>query len=96
MPYNFSYLPEDDGSNNQQGSTNPTFAERLGLVAAVVTVIGDVLGLVATQLAIEERIQDTIQDEKDKAEQDQIIKKMQNQIDTLQNEIKLMKENSNK
>lgn len=94
LPFNTPNFPNEKVSNNQQGNTHPTFAERLGLVANVVSAIGDILAVAAARLSIEEGIQGAIQDEKDKTEQDQVIKKMQDQIDALQNEVKLLKKKS--
>jgi hypothetical protein len=80
--------------DQQEENTRPTFGEKLAFVAVVITTIGDILATVSAGILIEEGIEEAQKDDQEKQEQDQLLIKMQNQIDSLQREIQLMKKNN--
>jgi hypothetical protein len=80
--------------DQQEEHTRPTFGEKLAFVAVVITTIGDILATVSAGILIEEGIEEAQKDDQEKQEQDQLLIKMQNQIDSLQREIQLMKKNN--
>jgi hypothetical protein len=86
------------GNVNGNGTANskPTFGERLGLFATTLTAIGDILAVVAANILIQEGIADAKQADQEKQEQEQQFQKMQSQIEALQNEMKSLKQESNR
>jgi hypothetical protein len=81
--------------NEQENNDKPSFGERLGLIAVMITAIGDLLAVVSARILIDEGIEEAKSDAKEKKEQEQQLTKMQNQIDSLQRELRLMKKESN-
>jgi hypothetical protein len=92
--YSINGNGQNDGNGNGD-NTQPSLGERLGLLAAIITTIGDALAVVAAGISIDEGIVDAKSDAKEKKEQEQQLTKMQNQIDSLQRELRLMKKDSN-
>ncbi|HLO11883.1 MAG TPA: hypothetical protein VK190_06590 [Pseudoneobacillus sp.] len=93
MPFNISNMPDGDLTNNSSSlneSTQPSFGAKLGLLAVMITAIGDILAVVSAGLVIDEGIEDAKNDELEKKTQEQQFIKMQNQIDSLQKEIRLL------
>jgi hypothetical protein len=86
-----SFNPLDE----QESNDKPSFGERLGLIAVMITAIGDLLAVVSAGILIDEGIEEAKSDAKEKKEQEQQLIKMQNQIDSLQRELRLMKKQSN-
>lgn len=80
--------------DQQEETTRPTFGEKLAFVAVVITTIGDILATVSAGILIEEGIEEAKKDDQEKQKQEQLLTKMQNQIDSLQREIRLMKKNN--
>lgn len=72
----------------------PTFGERLALIAQVIVTIGDILATVSAGILIEEGLQEEVEAEVEKKKQEQQLAKMQSQIDSLQKEMKLMNKNN--
>jgi hypothetical protein len=72
----------------------PTFGERLALIAQVIVTIGDILATVSAGILIEEGLQEEFEAEVEKKKQEQQLAKMQSQIDSLQKEMKLMNKNN--
>lgn len=79
----------------QESSEKPSLGERLGLIAVIITAIGDLLAVVSAGILIEEGIEEAKNDAMEKKEQEQQLTKMQNQIDSLQRELRLMKKDTN-
>lgn len=69
----------------------PSFGEKLGLFAQIITTIGDILATVSAGIQIEEGIEEANKDDQVSKEKEQQLTKMQNQIDSLQREISLLK-----
>jgi prefoldin subunit 5 len=80
--------------DDQEKINRPTFGEKLAFIAIVITTIGDILATVSSGILIEQGIEDAIEDLQEKKEKEQQLLKMQNQIDSLQREIQLMKKNT--
>lgn len=80
-----------NNTSNGEENSQPSFGTRLGLIAQVITTIGDILATVSAGILIDQGIEDANKAEKEKKEQEQQLTKMQNQIDSLQRELKLMK-----
>jgi hypothetical protein len=88
------YSINGNGQNNGNGdNSGPSLGERLGLIAAIITTIGDALAVAAARISIEEGIVEANSDTKEKREQEQLLTKMQNQIDSLQKELTILKKN---
>lgn len=87
---------ESNNNDNGNNTARPTFGERLAFLAVVITTIGDILATISAGILIEEGIEEEKQAAQEKKEQEQQLSKMQDQIDTLQKELQLMKEQQKK
>jgi hypothetical protein len=77
-----------------KNTNQPSFGEKLGLIAQIITTIGDILATVSAGIQIEEGLEQASKDEQENKATEQQLTKMQNQIDSLQREIRLMKKNN--
>jgi hypothetical protein len=85
----------NNNSNGMNKNTNqPSFGQKLGLFAQIITTIGDILATVSAGIQIEEGLEQASKDEQENKATEQQLTKMQNQIDSLQREIRLMKKNN--
>ncbi|QBP41944.1 hypothetical protein [Paenisporosarcina antarctica] len=85
---------EKNNVNNGESGQNSTFPEiysaKLAIIASVISTFGDALATVAGVLALEEAVEDNIQDTKNQINQENQenqMKKMQKQIDYLTNQL---------
>ncbi|WP_054637458.1 hypothetical protein [Thalassobacillus sp. C254] len=81
-----------EGLSSDQ-SKNPfevSFSARLGLLAAIITTLGDALSIVAAKAAIEEEIKSNIEAQKADKEQEEKFNNMQTQIDKIQEQLATM------
>ncbi|CAG9608772.1 hypothetical protein [Pseudoneobacillus rhizosphaerae] len=84
------FSKQEENTENRR----PTFGERLAFVATVISMIGDMLATVSAGILIEEGIEEEKKTNQEKQDQEQLLTKMQNQIDSLQREITIMKKNN--
>jgi hypothetical protein len=84
-------LQQQEGNENTNNATRPTFGERLAFIAVVITTIGDILATISAGILIEEGIEEERQAALEKDEQEQQLSKMQTQIDSLQKELQSIK-----
>jgi hypothetical protein len=91
LPLNSNLISKQEENSETR---RPTFGERLAFVAVVVTLIGDMLATVSASILIEEGIEEEKKANQEKQDQEQLLTKMQNQIDSLQREITKMKKNN--
>jgi hypothetical protein len=80
-----------EGKKLNQNDFEEHASDKLAILGAVITTIGDVISTIAAVMALEESILDDARQQQDQKEQEQKFQKMQKQIDDLTNELSKMK-----
>ncbi|OAH57754.1 MULTISPECIES: hypothetical protein [Bacillaceae] len=77
-------------NNNQKGQNSSlpeNYADKLAVIASVITTFGDALATVAAVLALEEAANSNTQDQRSQSDRDQQLIRMQKQIDYLTDQL---------
>ena len=89
-------------SNNQPGPSpqdnpfNVSLSLRLGLIAGIITTIGDALAVYSARIAIDEEISSNFDNIKSQQEQDDRFTNLENQIEQLQQQLAKMSDQNKK
>ncbi|ERN53780.1 hypothetical protein M3689_15130 [Alkalihalophilus marmarensis] len=89
-------------SNNQSGPSpqdnpfNVSLSLRLGLIAGIITTIGDALAVYSARIAIDEEISSNFDNIKSQQEQDDRFTNLENQIEQLQKQLSSLTEQKDK
>jgi hypothetical protein len=94
---------DNTASSNDPSSSSPpdnpynvSLSLRLGLIAGIITTIGDALAVYAARISIDEEIASNFDTIKSQEEQDSRFSKLENQMAQLQKQLELLNEPNKK
>ncbi|MDV2884784.1 hypothetical protein RYX45_06315 [Alkalihalophilus pseudofirmus] len=105
IPATFANNDSDNSlpTNNQQPGPSPqdnpynvSLSLRLGLIAGIITTIGDALAAYSARLAIDEEISSNFDNLKSQQEQDERFAKLESQMEQLQQQLAKMSDQNKK
>ncbi|MED1603353.1 hypothetical protein [Alkalihalophilus marmarensis] len=90
-------LPSNQhGPSPQDNPYNVSLSLRLGLIAGIITTIGDALAVYSARIAIDEEVSSNFDNLKSQQEQDERFAKLESQMEQLQQQLAKMSDQNKK